>query len=223
MRAKGTTQQRPKIFAFSVPFFSAILSDGESKDKQLLYLLLIDSRSDYHFKSIHYNRPCLVSLVPIYPISILLRMADQVSEEQIAEIKEAFALFDKDGDGTIGTNELGSAMRALGQNPTDAELADMIKEMDADGNGEIDFNEFLGMMTRNRGGADAQEAEEIRQAFRQFDADGDGFIGAVELGKMMASLGETLTGEEIGQMITGADLDGDGRVNLKEFTAIVSK
>merc|ERR1712156_437134 len=62
-------------------------------------------------------------------------MADQLTEEQIAEFKEAFSLFDKDGDGTITTKELGTVMRSLGQNPTEAELQDMINEVDADGNG----------------------------------------------------------------------------------------
>lgn len=52
-----------------------------------------------------------------------------VSEEQIAEFKEAFSLFDKDGDGTITTKELGTVMRSLGQNPTEAELQDMINEV----------------------------------------------------------------------------------------------
>nr|CAD7569431.1 unnamed protein product [Timema californicum] len=58
--------------------------------------------------------------------------ADQLTEEQIAEFKEAFSLFDKDGDGTITTKELGTVMRSLGQNPTEAELQDMINEVDAD-------------------------------------------------------------------------------------------
>uniref|UniRef100_A0A452GNJ0 EF-hand domain-containing protein n=1 Tax=Gopherus agassizii TaxID=38772 RepID=A0A452GNJ0_9SAUR len=53
-------------------------------------------------------------------------MADQLTEGQIAEFKEAFSLFDKDGDGTITTSELGTVMRSLGQNPTEAELQDMI-------------------------------------------------------------------------------------------------
>mmetsp|Transcript_24268 Transcript_24268/g.32228 ORF Transcript_24268/g.32228 Transcript_24268/m.32228 type:complete len:99 (+) Transcript_24268:74-370(+) len=56
-------------------------------------------------------------------------MADQLTEEQIAEFKEAFSLFDKDGDGTITTKELGTVMRSLGQNPTEAELMDMINEV----------------------------------------------------------------------------------------------
>uniref|UniRef100_A0A670XY81 Calglandulin n=1 Tax=Pseudonaja textilis TaxID=8673 RepID=A0A670XY81_PSETE len=59
-------------------------------------------------------------------------MADQLTEEQIAEFKEAFLLFDKDGDGTITTKELGTVMWSLGQNPTEAELQDMINEVDAD-------------------------------------------------------------------------------------------
>ena len=50
-----------------------------------------------------------------------------------AEFKEAFALFDKDGDGSITTKELGTVMRSLGQNPTESELQDMINEVDADG------------------------------------------------------------------------------------------
>jgi len=54
-------------------------------------------------------------------------MADQLTEEQIAEFKEAFSLFDKDGDGTITTKELGTVMRSLGQNPTEAELQAMRK------------------------------------------------------------------------------------------------
>ena len=71
----------------------------------------------------------------------------QLTEEQIAEFKEAFSLFDKDGDGTITTKELGTVMRSLGQNPTEAELQDMINEVDADGNGTIDFPEFCTCVT----------------------------------------------------------------------------
>uniref|UniRef100_A0A1D5QC35 EF-hand domain-containing protein n=1 Tax=Macaca mulatta TaxID=9544 RepID=A0A1D5QC35_MACMU len=70
-------------------------------------------------------------------------MADQLTEEQIAEFKEAFPLFDKDGDGTITTKELGTVMRYLGQNPTEAELQDMINEADIDGDGQVNYEEFV--------------------------------------------------------------------------------
>lgn len=69
--------------------------------------------------------------------------ADQLTEEQIAEFKEAFSLFDKDGDGTITTKELGTVMRSLGQNPTEAELQDMINEVDADGEYLLDLIFFF--------------------------------------------------------------------------------
>ncbi|CAL8256419.1 unnamed protein product [Boreogadus saida] len=97
-------------------------------------------------------------------------MADQLTEEQIAEFKEAFSLFDKDGDGTITTKELGTVMHSLGQNPTEAELQDMINEVDADGT--IDFPEFLTMMARKMKDTDSEE--EIREAFRVFDKSGSG-------------------------------------------------
>ncbi|KAK7605593.1 hypothetical protein V9T40_007451 [Parthenolecanium corni] len=145
-------------------------------------------------------------------------LADQLTEEQIAEFKEAFSLFDKDGDGTITTKELGTVMRSLGQNPTEAELQDMINEVDADGNGTIDFPEFLTMMARKMKDTDSEE--EIREAFRVFDKDGNGFISAAELRHVMTNLGEKLTDEEVDEMIREADIDGDGQVNYEDFHTI---
>ena len=101
-------------------------------------------------------------------------MADTLTDEQIAEFKEAFALFDKDGDGTITTKELGTVMRSLGQNPTEAELQDMINEVDADGNGTIDFPEFLNLMARKMKDTDSEE--ELKEAFKVFDKDGNGYL-----------------------------------------------
>merc|ERR1712072_478808 len=137
-------------------------------------------------------------------------MADQLTEEQIAEFKEAFSLFDKDGDGTITTKELGTVMRSLGQNPTEAELADMINEVDADGSGTIDFPEFLNLM-----------AEKIKEAFKGFDKDGNGFISAAELRHVMTNLGEKLTDEEVDEMLREADIDGDGQINYEEFVKMM--
>ena len=136
-----------------------------------------------------------------------------MTEEQIAEFKEAFSLFDKDGDGTITTKELGTVMRSLGQNPTEGELQDMINEVDADGNCTIDFPEFLTMMARKTKEADTEK--EIREAFKVFDKDGNGLISESELRQVMVNLGEKLTDEEVDEMIREADIDGDGQVNYE--------
>ena len=144
---------------------------------------------------------------------------EEETEEQIAEFKEAFSLFDKDGDGTITTKELGTVMRSLGQNPTEAELADMINEVDADGNGTIDFPEFLTMMARKMKDTDSEE--EILEAFKVFDKDGNGFISAAELRHIMTNLGEKLTDEEVDEMLREADIDGDGQINYEEFVKVM--
>jgi len=146
-------------------------------------------------------------------------MADQLSEEQISEFKEAFSLFDKDGDGTITTVELGTVMRSLGLNPTETEIQDLVNEVDADGNGTIDFPEFLTMMARKMKNTDSEE--EIKEAFKVFDKDGNGYISAAELRHVMTNLGEKLTDNEVDEMVREADIDGDGQINYDEFVKMM--
>merc|ERR1719436_68044 len=101
----------------------------------------------------------------------------------------------KDGDGTITTKELGTVMRSLGQNPTEAELQDMINEVDADGNGTIDFPEFLSLMARKMKDTDTEEKltdEEVDEMIREADVDGDGQINYEEFVKMMMAAGAQL-------------------------------
>ncbi len=167
---------------------------------------------------------------PVAPVVILMsssppssghggRSADQLSEEEIAEFKEAFSLFDKDGDGGITTKELGTVMRSVGQNPTEAELADMIFEVDQDRSSTIDFPEFLTLMARKMNDTDSEE--EIQEAFRVFDKDSTGFISTAELGHVLTDLGEMYTDEQLDEMIREADVDGDAVINYEEFVKMM--
>lgn len=68
---------------------------------------------------------------------------DQIPEEFVEEIRQTFQLFDKNQDGTIDKDELGDVFRSLGQHYTDAELTEMMAEIDSDQSGSIEFSEFL--------------------------------------------------------------------------------
>ena len=142
-----------------------------------------------------------------------------LSDDKVNEFKEAFDIFDKDKDGFITTKELGDIMKNLGQSPSEAELQDMINEVDIDGNGTIDFQEFLGLMARKMRDTDSEE--ELVEAFKVFDRDGNGLISPNELQHVMTSLGENVTADEVEEMIKEADLDGDGHINYEEFVRMI--
>ncbi|KAG2442655.1 hypothetical protein HXX76_002739 [Chlamydomonas incerta] len=144
-----------------------------------------------------------------------------MTEERLAELKEAFKLFDKDGNGHITDKELGIVMRSLGQLPTEAELKQMVKEVDTNGSGTVEFPEFVKLMKR-RPEEPADQEEALREAFRMFDRDGNGFINTQELKHVMCNLGEALTEQEAEDMIKEADVDADQMVNYEEFVRMMS-
>lgn len=145
----------------------------------------------------------------------------EFSEEQIEEFKEAFNLFDKDGNGTITADELGVVMRSLGKNPTHEELCAMIDEVDEDKSGEIEFPEFLQLMSSKLQTADS--VDEMREAFLVFDRDKSGSVSASELKHVMNNLGEQVTDEEVEEMIREADADGDGELSFDDFLQFIKK
>ena len=138
---------------------------------------------------------------------------ENLTEETIAECKQAFNIFDKDGSGSISAAELSSALNALGQSPSEEDIARMLKEIDKDDSGEIDFNEFLTMMASKMREVDNEE--EIQEAFKVFDTDSDGYITAQELMQSMQSLNEAFKQAEIDEMIK--IVGTEGRVSYSQF------
>ncbi len=147
-------------------------------------------------------------------------MASSLTDEQLEEFKQAFDMFDKDGDG-ISKEELEEAMITFGKPPSPEELDEMMKRADEDGSGTIDFEEFLKLMSGN---LEARaENDELREAFTVFDRDGDGTISAKELRFIMMNLGEKLNEDELKHMMSIVDKDGDGEISYEEFSAMMIK
>merc|ERR1712022_112187 len=127
----------------------------------------------------------------------------QLSDEQLDEIREAFSLFDSDASGMIDVRELKAAMRALG-----FEVKNGVTDIDNDGNGTIEFTEFLQMMTGKMGEKDTRE--DIEKVFKLFDDDNTNKISFRNLARVAEELGENIDDEELQDMINQADRDGDG-------------
>ncbi|XP_014483621.1 PREDICTED: caltractin [Dinoponera quadriceps] len=145
----------------------------------------------------------------------------ELTEEQKSDVKEAFDLFDPDGTGKIATKELKVAIRALGIEPSKEELKKLIVDVDPDGLGKLSFEDFLDIMTVKMSEKDSKE--EVLRAFRLFDDDDTGKISFKNLKRVATELGETLTDEEIQEMIDEADKDGDGEISQEEFLRIMRK
>ena len=118
-----------------------------------------------------------------------------LTEEQKADIKEAFSLFDSQSSGFIDCKDLKVAMRALGFEPRKEEIKKMISEVDKDSNGKLSLDNFLQLMGGKMSEKDTKE--EILKAFKLFDDDDSGKITFTNLKRVAAELGENLTDEEL--------------------------
>uniref|UniRef100_A0A1I7WPK8 Troponin C n=1 Tax=Heterorhabditis bacteriophora TaxID=37862 RepID=A0A1I7WPK8_HETBA len=96
--------------------------------------------------------------------------------KELKEYRQLFNMFDTDGSGAIGNEELKQAMLSIGMHANEAEIDNVIKEVDADGNGEIDFEEFCACMKKSQSIVKSTNEELIRECFDIFDQDRNGII-----------------------------------------------
>ncbi|KAL3756506.1 hypothetical protein ACHAWU_009900 [Discostella pseudostelligera] len=160
-----------------------------------------------------------------------------LSDDEVADLREAFSMYDVDGGGTLQENmsegccllsrsgsisidELRGVMKSLGHNPSDEDLGRMIQSVDDNGNNEIDFQEFLVLMSSKRTINDDPDRE-LRAAFAVFDKDGSGCISRSELKTLLSDLGQSLTDEELDAMMSEVDRDGNGEIDFEEFKAMM--
>lgn len=172
--------------------------------------------------------------------SVSPKFVFDLPDDLVRELTDSFEFFDRNGDGRISQDELGAVMRSLGQRVSDAELAWLIRDVDANGDGFIDVYEFIELNTRptkcesssesdsesgSESGSDAEGAVEdaLRSAFGVFDADKNGLISAEELQRVLVAFGdEGVSVEECRRMIQSVDQDGDHMVDFREFEALMS-
>merc|ERR1711971_577937 len=145
----------------------------------------------------------------------------ELTEDQKAEIKEAFSLFDTDSSGSIDGKELKTVMRALGFEPEPGEIEKMIADVDDDGNGTMEFDDFFRMMEKKILNKDPKDG--MRKAFKLFDDDQTGKISFKNFKRIAKELGETMTDDVLQEVLDEADRDGDGEINEDEFFRVMTK
>uniref|UniRef100_A0A667YG23 Calcium binding protein 5b n=1 Tax=Myripristis murdjan TaxID=586833 RepID=A0A667YG23_9TELE len=142
------------------------------------------------------------------------------------ELREAFEEFDKDKDGLISCKDLGNLMRTMGYMPTEMELIQLGQTINMNMGGRVDFEDFVELMTPKLLAETAGMIglKELKDAFKEFDMDGDGAITSDELRHaMMKLLGEQTNKSEIDAVVREADNNGDGTVDFEEFVKMMSR
>ncbi|KAL2344828.1 hypothetical protein Fmac_006113 [Flemingia macrophylla] len=135
------------------------------------------------------------------------------------EMKQVFDKFDSNKDGKISQQEYKATMRALGMGDSVHEVPRIFQVVDTDGDGFINFKEF--MEAQNKGGG--VRTTDIHSAFRAFDRNGDGKISAEEVKEMLGRLGERCNIEDCLRMVRAVDTDGDGMVDMDEFVTMMTR
>eukprot|EP01071_Lankesteria_metandrocarpae_P004080 Lankesteria_metandrocarpae@DN3357_c0_g1_i2.p1 len=144
-----------------------------------------------------------------------------LTEEEIEEIRESFNLFDTDGSGRIDPKELKAAMQSLGFESKNPTIYRMIADLDSHGKSSVDFEEFLDAITSKLG--DKESRDGIQKIFALFDDDKTGTISLRNLKRVAKELGETMSDDELREMIERADGNGDGEISFEDFYTIMTK
>merc|ERR1712077_4299 len=144
--------------------------------------------------------------------------ATGLAVDEIKCLKVCFDLFDTKKQDFLSADDLGEIMRAMGFRPTE-ELKSLLKEIDEDGSGEIEFGEFCQLCAKFL--VEDPDIEtmkrELKDAFRIYDKEGQGYITTETLRGLISELLAPLTGEELDGIIEELDEDGSGTMDFDEF------
>ncbi|XP_066929043.1 myosin-2 essential light chain-like isoform X1 [Clytia hemisphaerica] len=142
-------------------------------------------------------------------------MAEE-SEDQMWEYRDTFSLFDKQGDGKIECGDIGDILRALGCNPTQAEVKKIVADIDSSGQKRITFEEFIPIFHTMSKKKSSCGFEAFSEGFRIFDRDNNGMVSVAEVRHLLTSLGEKLNSSDVDALVQGLE-DSSGMINYEEF------
>ncbi|XP_048257778.1 caltractin-like [Haliotis rufescens] len=156
----------------------------------------------------------------IHGIKVSSRVLEQLTSQEVRDLRVVFEIFDASSTGFIGPLELKKAMRVLRFKISRDEARRMIMDVSLKGRAKIDFNEFLETVI-DRQGDNRDVYEEILKGFNMFDTDGSGAISQDNLRQACRDVGIKFTQKELQEMIEEADVNGDGVIDKEEFTRIM--
>eukprot|EP01091_Cochliopodium_minus_P005615 TRINITY_DN1551_c0_g1_i1.p1 TRINITY_DN1551_c0_g1~~TRINITY_DN1551_c0_g1_i1.p1 ORF type:complete len:156 (-),score=47.98 TRINITY_DN1551_c0_g1_i1:31-498(-) len=151
-------------------------------------------------------------------------MAKNFTEKQKEEYQLAFNMFDTDGSGKISTTELGQVLAAVGVQLPEESVQQIIFQFDKNGDGELNFGEFLDLMASTVSTSETSEEQQIKEwraAFNLVDTDGSGKISTTELGTLMKNLGVELSQEQLKLVISQYDTSGSGELDFHDFCSLL--
>lgn len=148
---------------------------------------------------------------------------DSLNKEQIEGLRKAFDSFDMDKKGAISVETVSTILRMMGIKITDASLQAIIADIDEDGSGMLEFEEFCDLSAKFLIEEDEESLKaELKEAFRIYDKEGNGYITTTVLKEILRELDNKLTERDLDGIIEEVDEDGSGTLDFDEFMEMMN-
>ncbi|KAG6460112.1 troponin C isoform X2 [Manduca sexta] len=147
---------------------------------------------------------------------------DQQDDEQIVMLRRAFSMFDSQKQGKIEKDKIRTILNTMVHNYDDLELDRMLDSEDADGSGKLNFDSYVRVALHFLDEDDEALQKELKEAFRLYDKEGNGYIPTSSLREILAALDDQLTPDQLNEMIAEIDTDASGTVDFDEFMEMMT-
>ncbi|CAH0701657.1 unnamed protein product [Spodoptera exigua] len=156
--------------------------------------------------------------------SFMRGLQEELDKSQLQLLQNAFDAFDHEKKGVISTDMIGTILEMLGHELDEDTLKEIITEVDVNGTGELQFSDFCALAAKFLQEEEDDEAmlKELREAFRLYDKEGNGYITTDVLKEIFKELDNTITAEDLDTMIDEIDSDGSGTVDFDEFLEVMT-